>query len=134
MVELSELGTDIDSSWTFNNDGDLILTSEENNLVQSIQNRLSCPHDSLNLFYYEYGSKLWNFMGWKRTPETLQFIRNEIVETLKQEPRIIDYELNLSFTDTGLKVDLVLRYDEDSDLDLSLIINADDGVVIDDAG
>ena len=73
-------------------------------------------------------------MGWKRTPETLQFIRNEIVETLKQEPRIIDYELNLSFTDTGLKVDLVLRYDEDSDLDLSLIINAEDGVVIDDAG
>ena len=57
MSEVVELGTDLNSNWQFK-DGDLQLVENNNNLVQSILNRLNCDYDSLDLFYYDYGSVL----------------------------------------------------------------------------
>ena len=39
---------DIDNSWSFNEFGDLELTTDYG---QSISNRVSCPRDFLNIYY-----------------------------------------------------------------------------------
>ena len=82
MEEIIELGADLNRNWEFK-DGDLLLVENKDNLVQSILNRLNSDYDSLDLFYYDYGSVLSNFLGWKHNDETLEFIRLEIEDTLE---------------------------------------------------
>ena len=63
MENISELGVDINSSWNFKN-GDVVLVKYEDNIEQSIINRLSCKLDALDIFYDYYGSNLDEFLGW----------------------------------------------------------------------
>lgn len=130
---ISELGTDIKMDWTFNENGDLNLVSNEENLVQSICNRLSCPEGSFDLYYGVYGSVFERFLGWRKRQETLEFMKIEIGNCLDQDPRIQDYDVELGFADKSVRVDLSINYGEDSDLSLSLVLN-NEGVVVSDGG
>ena len=130
---ISELGTDIKMDWTFNENGDLNLVSNEENLVQSICNRLTSPEGSFDLYYGNYGSVLEQFLGWRRRQETLEFMKIEVGNCLDQDPRILDYNVDLSFEGKSVRIDLKLNYGEDSDLSLSLVLN-NEGVVVSDGG
>ena len=85
------IGTDINNEWVFE-DGDLTLIDGEENLIQSISNRLNTVYDE-SLYYSNYGGYLQQFISWKKTEETRQFIQNEICNILNQETRITDYSI-----------------------------------------
>ena len=50
--------TDVCNDWSFNEDGDLNLTSD---YTQSISNRVKCPYGFLDIYYNEYGSDIYKF-------------------------------------------------------------------------
>ena len=131
MDEIVELGTDLSSKWQFK-DGDLILVDNKENLIQSILNRLNCDYDGLDLFYYEYGSVISSFLGWKKSDETLEFIRLEIESTLEQEPRLTDFQVEVYYNKIGkVIINLLISFDEDSDFTLSLVLEKDGEIVAD---
>lgn len=131
MAEIVELGTDLNSKWEFK-DGDLILVENKDNLVQSILNRLNSEYDGLDLFYYDYGSVLSSFLGWKHNDETLEFIRLEIEDSLEQEPRLSDFNVEVSYNQNGkVLIDLYIVFDDESDFTLSLVLEKDGEIVAD---
>lgn len=120
--EILEIGTDINSDWEFI-DGDLKLVKQNENICQSIKNRLNANYDSFELFYNEYGSFLMKFLGWKRNEETLKFMEMEIINTLNQDIRLQDVDVDLSYGDDGVvNGNLSIKYDDDIDLNLSLVL------------
>ena len=122
MDEIVELGVDLNNNWQFK-DGDLVLVENKNNLIQSILNRLNCDYDGLDLFYYEYGSVLSSFLGWKKSDETLEFIRLEVESTLEQEPRLTEFYVEVSYNKVGkIVIDLFISFDDESDFELSLVL------------
>ena len=129
MEDIVELGTDLNCNWEFK-DGDLQLVDNRANIKQSILNRLNCDYDSLDLFYYEYGSVLSNFLGWKHDDETLEFIRLEIEDTLNQEPRLTDFDVEVSYDKIGkVLIDLYIVFNDESDFSLSLVLEKDGEIV-----
>ena len=72
-----ELGIDLSSSFTFH-DGDLILSSYDDNLVQAVTNRIQTDLNELDLFYEDYGSILNSFFGWKANEYTIVLMKTEI--------------------------------------------------------
>lgn len=131
MEDIVELGTDLNCNWEFK-DGDLQLVDNRANIKQSILNRLNCDYDSLDLFYYEYGSVLSNFLGWKHDDETLEFIRLEIEDTLNQEPRLTDFDVEVSYDKIGkVLIDLYIVFNDESDFSLSLVLEKDGEIVAD---
>ena len=130
MVVISDLGTDINSSWSFK-DGDLNLVSDKENLIQATRNRLNNVLDSLDDFYMEYGSILWRFIGWKSEEITLKFMDIEIKNCLNQDPRLVDYTLELSYGDTDtdtVNIDITVYFDDETEFDMNYILSTD-GVV-----
>ena len=128
MVVISELGTDINSSWSFK-DGDLQLISNNENLVQATRNRLNTILNSLDDYYLEYGSVLYRFMGWRSEPITLKFMKIEIHNCLSQDPRLTDYTLDLSYTDKDtVKINIHVFYDDETEFDMNYILSTE-GVV-----
>jgi len=131
MEEIIELGADLNKNWEFK-DGDLLLVENKDNLVQSILNRLNSDYDSLDLFYYDYGSVLSNFLGWKHNDETLEFIRLEIEDTLEQEPRLNDFSVGVSYNEIGkILIELYIVFNDETDLSLSLVLEKDGEIVAD---
>ena len=125
MVVISDLGTDINSSWSFK-DGDLQLISNNENLVQATRNRLNNVLDSLDDFYIEYGSILWRFIGWKSEDITLKFMQMEIKNCLDQDPRLTDYTLNLSYTDANtVKINILVYYEDVTEFEMNYILSTD---------
>lgn len=125
MVVISDLGTDINSSWSFK-DGDLQLISNNENLVQATRNRLNNVLGSLDDFYIEYGSILWRFIGWKSEDITLKFMQIEIKNCLDQDPRLTDYTLNLSYTDANtVKINILVYYDDETEFEMNYILSTD---------
>ena len=131
MENIVELGTDLNCNWEFK-DGDLQLVENRENIKQSILNRLNCSYNSLDLFYYEYGSVLSNFLGWKHNDETLEFIRLEIEDTLNQEPRLTDFDVEVSYNKVGkVLIKLYIVFNDESDFSLSLVLEKDGEIVAD---
>ena len=119
------IGTDINNEWVFE-DGDLTLIDGEKNLIQSISNRLNTVYDD-SLYYSNYGGYLQQFIGWKKTEETRQFIQNEICNILNQETRITDYSIYTEYITDGILIKLNLKID-DEEINTEFILN-DDGVI-----
>ena len=118
-----ELGTDVSSDWSFK-DGDLKLVSNENNIAQSIMNRLRTVYDYFELYYIDYGSFLSHFLGWRRTDETLKYMKTEIEQTLMQDGRFENVSVELKYDDEGKVIgNIVLLYDTDSEINLNLTLN-----------
>lgn len=131
MEEIIELGTDLNSNWEFK-DGDLLLVENKDNLIQAIHNRLNTVYGSLDLFYYNYGSVLSNFLGWKHDDETLDFIRLEIEDTLGQEPRLSDFSVEASFNKDGkILINLFVFFNDETDFSLNLVLEKDGEIVAD---
>lgn len=98
---------DIDDSWNFNIDGDLKLTT---NYADSIKHRILCPLHYLNIYYTEYGSKLYQQLG-ERFNRNI--VNNIIEETLKQDVNILKYEIrDISFKQGILKIDLKVNSED----------------------
>lgn len=122
---INELGTDIHSSWNFK-DGDLTLITNDDNLVQATRNRLNTRLDSLEYFYTEYGSVLHRIHGWRKNETTLKFMEIALKDTLEQDPRYANFELNLELqSDKRVKVSVHVIYDDDTELDMDYILNTD---------
>lgn len=128
MSTISELGTDINSNWSFTN-GDLNLVQDKENLVQATRNRLNNVLDTLDDFYMEYGSILYRFLGWKREEITLKFMEIELKNCLNQDPRLTDYTLDLNYADKGsVTIGITVFYDDETEFDMNYILSTD-GVV-----
>ena len=115
-----EYGVDITSNLNFNDEGDINLSKYEDNIVQAICNRLSTIQDTLDLFYYDYGSVLNHFLGWKKTDETLSFIKIEIENVLTKDPRINSFTVDLEYITEGVRINIVLTDFEEVNLNLVL--------------
>lgn len=121
--EILEIGTDINSDWNFV-DGDLKIVKQNENICQTIMNRLNTNYGEFDLFYNEYGSFLMKFLGWKRNEETLKYMEMEILNTLKQDVRLENINVELSYGDNGIvNGTLTVNFDEDTDLTLSLVLS-----------
>ena len=119
---LYELGVDINSKGTFVN-GDIALCSYENNLIQAILNRLNTELDELDIFYYDYGSILTNFFGWRGNEETLRFMKSEIKKVLDDEPRLIGHESTLEYIGDGTtRINLILYPSTDVVIETNLVL------------
>lgn len=129
-MEGSELGTDINGNWQMVN-GDLILVENEENIAQSILNRLQCFYDGLGFYYTDYGSFLYSFLGFKQSDDTLEFIRIETERVLSQDPRLTDFTVSCEYNENGEVVIIInMIVDEDTDFTLNLVINDDKQITV----
>ena len=128
-MQLNDLGCDFDSSYTFV-DGDLKLTSDEDNLIQSITNRLNTKLESMNSYYDTYGTVLREYLGERKTDRTLDFLEMEVERTLKQDPRLQDIEVSAEYNSKGVNISVYVVYDDYTDLELNLVLTEDKGVNI----
>ena len=126
-VIILDYGTDFLKTWTLTEDGDLRLISGENNLSQGLVNRFSCDLNSLDLFYDDYGSLLVQFLGWKRNDTTLNFIKLELENRLRNEPRLESFNVKVDYADSsnGIVVSIDLNPSEDYVHTVELRINED---------
>ena len=126
---LYELGVDFDSALNFH-DGDIILSKYDDNLVQSIVNRLNVGLDELDLFYLNYGSIMLNFLGWKATDETISFIKSELESVLKSEGRLDSWEYDVKYLQNGkINIELTLYPNPNYSINANFTVN-EDGVTI----
>ena len=124
-IEITEFGTDIKNTWTFTDQGDLELVTNDENIIQAILNRLNTRLDELDLYYDEYGSLLQNLLGYPSNEETLEFIRIEIETSLQNEPRLTDFEVTVTKQDKDkINIDLAIWYNGE-ELEYNLVINGD---------
>lgn len=131
-MSIYELGTDIKSDWNFNSiTGDLELTSNEDNIIQAIINRLNTRLGFMDLYYSNYGSELHSFLGEIFDETLLKFMKIEVESTVKQDPRLQDATAEVSYREGKIKLEINNTYTEDSDLSLSLVLNETGEVTLD---
>ena len=95
---------DFKNSWTLNEYGDLELTED---YTQSIENRIKCPYDYLDIYYEEYGSDFYNFINEEFVEEEILY---ELKETLNQDMQIQEYEIsNISYWNGTIIIDLTIN-------------------------
>lgn len=104
--------TDFDSKLLFK-DGDIMITRNEDNLVQTICNRLNTMQDSLGYFYNDYGSIFPYFLGWRKNSDTFNFMKTEIESTLKKDNRINNCNAEIRFEENMIKIDLLVNHNEE---------------------
>lgn len=120
---LYQLGVDLNSDFNFH-DGDIQLASYNDNLVQAVINRLNTKLNSLELFYEDYGSVLTSFFGWKANNTTLNLMRIELDNTLKNETRLSGYSVDMEYQSDGLlHIDLTLYPTRETEINLDLVLN-----------
>lgn len=101
-----EFGTDI--NWN-GSETELKTVTGNDNLIQSVKNRINTDYDELNWVYNNYGCNYRQFLGGRATNTTLEFIKNSIKQSLDEEERIDNYDLELSYLDG--KINVVLNID-----------------------
>lgn len=117
-----ELGVDFNSNFCFE-DGDLVLIKYDDNLVQSICNRLNTDLNELSLFYRNYGSIILSFLGWKANNETLSFIKSELETVLQSETRLTAWNYDVEYTGNGtIKIDLTVYVNSEESINAILSI------------
>lgn len=80
---------DFDDSWTFDENGDLKITTD---YMQNIVNRFQCPKDYLSIYYSDrYGSELTDLLGTNYNEEHARFV---IKETLDEDDNILTYTID----------------------------------------
>lgn len=100
MSDLKHLGTDIDSNWSFNGNGDINTIKGTTNLGQAILNRLKADLNTYNMFYVNYGSNLQEHFGDFNHGTIHEYIRIEIEESCKRDPRIQNIECKVDKIDS----------------------------------
>lgn len=125
------LGTDIYREWSFTN-RDLDLVTNYGNIQQAVINRLNTDRDFYSIFYLRYGGNLFEHLGDLNHSTIHEYIRIEIEETLKQDPRIKNIEctvnkINAYSVECNLNILLFNNLDE---VTLNLVIDANTGISI----
>ena len=131
MVDV--FGTDIQSNWNLNSNGDLNTVTGESNLGQAIVNRLNSDLDTYDLFYAKYGGDLFTHMGDLNIPTIHEYIRIEIETILEQEPRIRQMQCTVEKNDTkSVLVTLnIVPVGADEVVELNLILGNDTIILLD---
>lgn len=124
-----DIGTDISSDWSLNGNGDLNLVADNDNIVQTIRNRLSCYLPNFKIYYDFYGGFLSEYFGRRRVEETLEFMKVEIDTILSQETRIQNVTTDLSYAKDG-SVCVKLAYTiKDEEYELNLVLDGEQIIV-----
>lgn len=123
-------GTDINSNWSFS-DGDINLVTDKANLGQAIVNRLKADLTTF-IFYNRYGGNLFEHFGDKNNPNIHEYIKIEIEEICRQDPRIKQAECTVTKTDSEtITLDLkLLTISSDEIIRYNLIITSDNSIFI----
>lgn len=132
---MRRLGTDIKSDWSFNSEGDLNIVSGVDNLGQAISNRLNTYLGDLDLFYQEYGSTLFEYLGEINHETIHEYIRIEIEHAVSNDKRVREINVTVLKKDTKsveCKLDLVLV--NNKDVGLNMIISAENIVILNGGG
>lgn len=111
---MADFGTDL--NWN-GSETELTTVTGDENIIQSIQNRLNTDYDELNWIYNNYGCNYKQFLGDRATNTTLEFIKNSIKQSLDEEERIDSYDLELSYLDG--KINIILNI-EGTDFEFQL--------------
>lgn len=101
-----DFGTDL--NWN-GSETELTTVTGDENIIQSVKNRLNTNYDELNWIYNNYGCNYKQFLGDRATDTTLEFIKNSIKQSLDEEERINGYDLELSYIDG--KINIILNID-----------------------
>lgn len=101
-----DFGTDL--NWN-GSETELTTVTGDENILQSVKNRLNTDYDELNWIYNNYGCNYKQFLGDRATDTTLEFIKNSIKQSLDEEERIASYDLELSYMDG--KINIILNID-----------------------
>ena len=112
---MADFGTDL--SWN-KNDTVLETVTGEENLIQSVINRLNTTYTELGWIYNAYGCNYRNYLGLKKNDTTLEFIKNSIKQSLEEENRITNYDLELSYIGNDT-INVILNIDG-TDLEFNL--------------
>lgn len=104
---MADFGTDL--SWN-KSDNSLGTVTGEENLLQSITNRLNTTYEEFGWVYNDYGCNYRDYLGLQSNETNLEFIKNSIKQSLEEESRINDYDLELSYIGDG-KINVVLNID-----------------------
>ena len=130
MVNYEHLGTDVQSDWSFT-DGDINLISEKSNLGQAIVNRLQADLTTF-IFYNRYGGNLFEHFGDKNNPNIPEYIKIEVEDICRQDPRIKQVETTVNKTDSEtITLDLnLLTISSDEIIRYNLILTSDNSILI----
>ena len=80
----------------------------DDNIKQSIINRLNTRYEELNWVYSDYGCNYRDYLGLKNNDTTLEFIKNSIKQALEEESRIESYDLELFYMGNGV-INIILN-------------------------
>ena len=103
---MADYGTDL--TWT--NEPVLSTVKNDDNTLQHIRNRLQTSYDELNWIYDSYGCNYRNYLGSKTKDEQLEFIKNSIGQSLKEDEGIDEFDLSLSYLGDGV-INIILKVD-----------------------
>lgn len=124
------LGTDIMTDWSFS-DGDLNIVSDTGNLGQAISNRLNTYLNDLNLFYTDYGSTLFDYLGSLNNENIREYIRIEVESTVIKDNRIQGVDCTVKKVQSNaVECVLNLQLVDNTDVSLDLIITAENVVIL----
>ena len=86
------------------------VVSGNDNMSQSIINRLQTTYDELDWVYEDYGCNYRDYLGLKTNDESLEFVKNSIRDSLENDDRIGEFDLELSYLGDGV-VNVLLNVD-----------------------
>ena len=95
---------------TWNNNTTLETVENEENVLQHIKNRLTTTYNELNWIYPNYGCNYRQYLGKKVDKESLEFIKNSISQSLKEDNLINEFDLSLSYLGNGV-INIILNID-----------------------
>ena len=94
---------------TFNmSNGDCEVITDDENMIMSCIRRLDTRMNTT--LYDEYGSKLSNLLGLRKTDVNLEFLNQTVNECLSQDERVSDCSVNTQYTVDGFKSDIKIVY------------------------
>lgn len=111
-----DFGTDIESTWTPNPQGDFKLISDVENAKQAIINRLLTQYDELaSLGYTGYGNKSHELAGLTDIKLATETIKIHTHECLLREPRVNEIlNIECTYNNKVITVDISIKMiDED---------------------
>jgi hypothetical protein len=79
-------------------------------------------------YYTEYGSLLHRYLGWRKNETTLKFMQIELEDTLRQDPRFVDFSVKLDYITKGIQINIHLNLDEETEIDMNYVLS-DSGTV-----
>lgn len=91
--------------------GDLKVISDEDNLIEANKRRLGCLFGETYI-YDDYGSELDTLLGLRKNDVNLNLIEQEVLNTLLQDGRNQEIQVNAEYTKNGFKIDITVLYND----------------------